>query len=534
MYKRYLLLILFFATTLNISFTQSPFNFSIEMKPVTIPGVIGLHSYASAQSNGKWLIIGGRKDGIHARQPFNAFPQNQNNNLIYVIDPVTKQVWSSSLQSLPVSIAEQLQSTNMCYHQVNDTLYIVGGYSFSPTINDHITYPNLTTISVSNTIDAVIQQNDISPFFHQIVDQNMAVTGGNLVYYNDQFYLVGGHRFDGRYNPMGNATYTQIYTDEIRKFKINSSFSPSVTNYETISDALHLHRRDFNLIPQIFPNGENGWMISSGVFQVNADLPFLYPVEISTNGILPRTDFNQFLSHYHSAKASFYDSTNQKMQTLFFGGMSQYQYMNGSLVQDNQVPFVKTISLLNRNADNTLEEFQLIEEMPGLKGASAEFFPNLSLNHYPNDIFKINSFVSDTTIIGHIYGGILSSSTNPFSNNQTNQTQADPSIYEVRLIKNKQNGITKLDGSNPFTLIVAPNPVKNVINVQLSNIQNHSNNIENISYFLISNEGKIVQSGEESNSSFKIHLNKKIAHQQLMLQICINNQYFVNEKIIIE
>lgn len=53
MYRRYFLLILFFATTLNISFTQSPFNFSIEMKPVTIPGVIGLHSYVSAQSNRK-------------------------------------------------------------------------------------------------------------------------------------------------------------------------------------------------------------------------------------------------------------------------------------------------------------------------------------------------------------------------------------------------------------------------------------------------------------------------------------------------
>ena len=54
--------------------SQSTFPYDMVLTPVTVTGLPGLHSYAFGQSNGKWLIIGGRKDGIHARQPFNAFP----------------------------------------------------------------------------------------------------------------------------------------------------------------------------------------------------------------------------------------------------------------------------------------------------------------------------------------------------------------------------------------------------------------------------------------------------------------------------
>jgi hypothetical protein len=41
----------------------------------------------------------------------------------------------------------------------------------------------------------------------------------------------------------------------------------SISNYQTVTDAVHLHRRDYNLLPQVFPNGELGYTISSGVFK---------------------------------------------------------------------------------------------------------------------------------------------------------------------------------------------------------------------------------------------------------------------------
>lgn len=527
---------LFASIVVGSTHAQTPFPYSVELKPITIPGVSGLHSYTHAHHDGKILVIGGRKDGIHARQPFNAFPQNQNNERIYVIDFFGQQVWSTPLQVLPTSISEQLQSTNMCFFQVADTLYIAGGYAFSPTVNDHITFPKLTTVTVSQVIQAVIQQADITPFFHQTTDERMAVTGGTLVYFDNEFLLVGGHRFDGRYNPMGNATYTQTYTDEIRKFKVVSSVNPVISSYSTYTDGVHLHRRDYNIIPQRFADESTGWMISAGVFQVNVDLPFLYPVEIHSNGIVPRTDFNQFLSHYHSAKANLYDSINGNMQTLFFGGLSQYQYANGTLVQDNQVPFVRTISLVNRDQNDLLTEYQLPEQMPGLKGTGAEFFPNFSLARYENEILKAHTFTADTTIIGHIYGGIMSASSNPFSNNQVSQTQADVSIYQVRLIKNKQNGIVKLEGTTPYAMTVSPNPVKNTIHVTLSSPILEKQPVEKIAYFLVSNEGKIIQQGETplSGTELQIPLNKKMNHQTLTLELCINDRFYLRTKILVE
>ena len=48
-----------------------PFNINIE--PLNITGLGGLQAYAFGQHNGKWLIIGGRLDGLHRRQPFAAF-----------------------------------------------------------------------------------------------------------------------------------------------------------------------------------------------------------------------------------------------------------------------------------------------------------------------------------------------------------------------------------------------------------------------------------------------------------------------------
>ncbi|MDA0729241.1 MAG: hypothetical protein O3C18_06080 [Bacteroidetes bacterium] len=50
------------------------FPFSVEVTAVDLPDMPGVHSFAQAQHEGKWLILGGRLDGLHARQPFNAFP----------------------------------------------------------------------------------------------------------------------------------------------------------------------------------------------------------------------------------------------------------------------------------------------------------------------------------------------------------------------------------------------------------------------------------------------------------------------------
>ncbi|MFN9325547.1 MAG: hypothetical protein ACK6A5_09190, partial [Flavobacteriales bacterium] len=112
----------------------------VVLQEVTIPNMPGIQSFAWGQHEGEWLLIGGRTDGLHRRQPFAAFLAADNNTTAYVVNPTTTEVWSASLSSLPTAVFEQLQCTNMEFEMRGNTLYIIGGYGFSPTANDHITH----------------------------------------------------------------------------------------------------------------------------------------------------------------------------------------------------------------------------------------------------------------------------------------------------------------------------------------------------------------------------------------------------------
>lgn len=524
--------LLFFLINVG-ALAQTTFDYNVVLTPITVSGLPGLHSYAFGQHNGKWLIIGGRKDGIHARQPFNAFPSTQNNTNMYVVDIATQQVWSASVASLPTGIKEQLQSTNMNFYQDGDALYIAGGYAYSESAANHITFNNLTSVDVPNLINAIITGTPITSYFKQISNDVFAISGGQLAKIGTTFYLVGGHRFDGRYNPMNNPTFTQTYSNAIRKFTIdNSGAVLSYANYEEIIDAVHLHRRDYNLVPQVFPDGELGYTISSGVFQMAVDLPFLYPVDVKAGGYFPQTGFNQYLSNYHSGKVGLYDATLNQMHNLFFGGMSQYYYQAGNLIQDATVPFVKTISRTSRTASGDLYEYQLPVEMPNLKGAGAEFIPNKNVPHYANEVIQLTNITDNDFVIGHLYGGIVSSSLTAFTNNQTGLTAADPTVYEVKLIKNTPLSAQQIDGKNPFSVIISPNPtLSDTIRVTFTMPYETA-----VNYMISTSEGKVVEEGAiegirkgESSMNFDISAAKT---ELVILTFIFDDKFYVSEKVI--
>ncbi|RKS03468.1 hypothetical protein [Flavobacterium sp. 102] len=531
---RLLFTILFLAFT-NIFFSQSTFDYQVQLNPIDIPNFPGIHSYAFAQHEGKWLIIGGRVDGIHARQPFNAFPASNNNTNIFVVDIEANQVWSVSVNVLPKALKEQLQATNFNFYQDENDLYLVGGYAFSATANDHITFNKMTSIDVSGLINSVVDGTSILPHFKQMTEENFAITGGQLGKINDTFYLIGGHRFDGRYNPMNNPTFTQTYSNQIRKFSIdNSGTQLSISNYQAITDAVHLHRRDYNLLPQIFPDGSQGYTISSGVFQINVDLPFLYPVDIKPEGYFPETIFNQYLSNYHSAKSCLYDAVENRMHNLFFGGISQFKYNGTTLIQDNNVPFVNTISRTTRFADGTLQEYQLPETMPALKGASAEFIPNKALPHYSNEVIKLSEITANEFVIGHIVGGLTSSSANPFSVNNTSTTSANTTVYEVKLIRNTPLGVHEMNGKNPFSMTVSPNPTeRNQVRIDFKMAY-----ATTIDYFVSTTDGKIVLDGEieeatQGDNAMNFELDG-IANQTVIITFIFDHKFYVSQKVIVK
>jgi len=457
--KNTLFALMFFFLLSEVKTQNTPFQIAI--KPVSIIGLTGLQTFAFGQHEGKWLILGGRLDGLHRRQPWATFDEAGQNKELLVIDPVAKQKWSVSLISLPVAIQEQLSSTNMEFHQEGDYLYIIGGYGFSNTAGDHITYPNLIAVKVPDVIDAIINGTSILPYFRQIADEQFAVTGGYLNKIYETYYITGGQRFDGRYNPMNNPTFTQEYTNSIRKFTISDNGTDlNVTHLPTITDAENLHRRDYNVIPQIMPNGQEGLTAFSGVFQVSADLPFLNCVNIDSSAHYVNNDFSQYYNHYHCANIPLYSADANEMHNLFFGGISQYYDSAGVLVQNNNVPFVKTIARVTRNANGTMSEYKLPIEMPALLGAGSEFIPTENLPEYPNNVIKLDSLASDSTLLGYIYGGINSTEPNIFWINNGTQSTASNEIFKVFLIKNTQVGVDELNAQSTGTLHlqVYPNP----------------------------------------------------------------------------
>lgn len=446
---------------LNQSTMAQTAPFGVYLEPMNIDNLGGLQAFAFGQSGGKWLIVGGRLDGLHRRQPFAAFDIAGNNNQLIVIDPIAQQKWTATTTSLSIALQEQLSSTNMEFHQDGEYLYIIGGYGYNVASSARKTFDNLTAIHVGNVIDAIVANSSFSEHIRQISDPEFAVTGGHLKKIDNTFYLVGGNKFDGNYNPMGNPTYTQEYTNAIRKFNIaDDGETLTITHLPTISDPENLHRRDYNAVPQIMPNGEQGITAFSGVFQPDIDLPFLNCVDIDVNGYTVNNDFQQYYNHYHCAVAPLYSASNNEMHNVFFGGIAQYYQNAGTLVQDNSVPFVNTIARVTRTADGTMSEYKLPTEMPSLLGAGAEFIADLNNPLYVNEVFKLDDFTADSTLIGYIYGGISSTAANIFFINDGSQSSASSQIFKVFIILNDEVGMDDLneESVNTLGISVYPNP----------------------------------------------------------------------------
>lgn len=449
--------------TVGSVFSQTA-PFQIALQTTTISGLGGIQSFAWGQHNGKWLIVGGRLDGLHRRQPFAAFDLAGHNTQLIVVDPVSLQKWSAPLSSLPTGMQEQFSSTNMAFYQKGDYLYLIGGYGYSNTSQDHITFPNLSAIKVPDVINAIVNGTGFSSYCRQLSDTLFAVTGGVLNTINNTYYLTGGQKFTGRYNPMGpthGPGFVQHYTNAIRKFNINDNgITLSVSHLPSSYDPVNLHRRDYNVVSQILPTGEEGITAFSGVFQSTVDLPFLNCVNIDSTGYAVNNAFAQYYNHYHCARIPLYSTNSNEMHTLFFGGIAQYYDSSGVLVQDNNVPFVKTIARVTRNANGTMSEYKLPIEMPSLLGAGSEFIPLENVPHFNNEVFKLDDFTADTTLVGYIYGGISSSAANVFFSNTSTPSIASAQIFKVYIIKNSTVGVHELNPQSRGTLHlqVSPNP----------------------------------------------------------------------------
>jgi hypothetical protein len=98
--------------------------------------------------------------------------------------------------------------------------------------------------------------------------------------------------------------------------------------------------------------------------------------------------------------------------------------------------------------------------MPSLLGAGAEFMPIANVPQFNNEVFKLDDFTADSTLVGYIYGGISSTAANIFFTNTGTQSSASSQIFKVYVIKNSTVGIHNLNKQSNGTLKVQvfPNP----------------------------------------------------------------------------
>ena len=382
--------------------------YSIELQQVTIPSAPAIHSFAFAQSNGKWLFIGGRTNGLHGFSPGTSFPKQYSNIFMYVVDPLTMATNARNVfTEYPFGEADPLRSANMQSFQDGNKLYVIGGYGYDSASNGLLTFATLTVFDVEETIQAIIAGTSITQYTRQISDNRIRVCGGELTKLGDYFYLVGGHNFTGDYTRTIN---NQQYTDQIKKFKINDNgVNVDISEYSENTDTVEFHRRDMNVVPAIKPDGVTPYAILyGGVFKPVVDLPFLNPVYIDENGATTIDyTFQQKMSQYTCSNLTAFNAASGSMHTTFFGGTSLYYFNETTQMQvyDSLVPFIDDITTLTKYSNGVSEEKISTTKFPVLLGTNAKFILESSVPQYSNGVIKLNE-VSGRTFAGYIFGGI--------------------------------------------------------------------------------------------------------------------------------
>ncbi len=436
--------------------------YSIELHPIKTTKVIGLHSFAFAQHGSKWLFVGGRINGLHGINSNDGFPGEYANNYVIVIDTNTWQTYSSNLSELPKNVADPLRSTNMQYLQKGAYLYLTGGYGIDSTIKDYVTFPTLTAIPVSNMIDSVVAGKPILSLIRQVNDTNLAVCGGEMISLGNQYGIVFGHHFKGRYSHPPTPLFTQKYTDQIRRFNLTDNGNNlAVSGFVYETDTNNYHRRDLNVVPAILTDGSEAYRAFGGVFRKDKDLPFEEPVTISAATTLIHQNYKQQMSHYTCALLPLYDSISKKMYTTFFGGISlnDYQPNTNTVKYDTLVPFISDITTLTVYPDNSMSEAVMPQQLTGLLGANAKFILNRQLPHYSNEVIKLHQLPPGKIFAGYLFGGIRARQAN------NGISTANDTIYRVYLTKTTSSIIATENSFPSLGAMLYPNPANIACNL---------------------------------------------------------------------
>jgi len=319
-----------------------------------------------------------------------------------------------------------------------------GGALTASTAN-FTTYDTLTTMNIKGMIRAVMSGGNVArgSAIRQISDPRLQVTGGDLGALGARTYLVFGQDFQGGYsipiNPAATPTFTQIYSAEVRSFRIVATRkSLAIRGYQTLRDSTNFRRRDGNMGTVITRSGQLGLTYYGGVFSPgNNFTSYQAPVIIGSNDkVRVNASYQQYFDQYTTANIPLYNAKSRAMISIFLGGISTYDYSTGQLVETPPggagPPWVDDVSSLLQDKNGTGKEY-IMAPIPGTSeyyGAYSSFFASPFVPAYSNGVIKLNK-LKRPTVLGYIYGGIVS--TAPQTANTEAQTGASNQVFQVTL-----------------------------------------------------------------------------------------------------
>lgn len=458
---------------------QTLSQYTLKFEPYEVEGFQGIQSFSWAKSGDEVLIVGGRLDGMHRRQPFASFDSAGHNNQLIVLNFKTKEIWKCPVTKFPAH-ASQLKATNHCFHQKNDTLLLVGGYGIEESTKEHVTFNKLLYFRVSEMIAYVkASANGVgkqSPYIGSVENKQFSVTGGQLNYIDGWYYLVGGHDFQGRYNPNDMPTFTQEYTNAVTTFGWKT-LPPS--GQDRISDGVFvvsqplidstLHKRDFNMVKVQHVPDTNYLVALSGVFQYEQNLPFLNAVQITPEVKLRNyPTFKQYYNHYECADFSVFDEVSKTTTTFLIGGIANFYDSLGVVVQNDDVPFVPTLSRLVFAPDGSIMEYLLPNRLPKLLGAGSAFIPNDNPN-WRDGFFNWSTAMGEEEIeLGLLVGGIVADQPSTFWYSEGELSRANTSFYKVSLVQSDEIQRVNNLGTHPLQVQCNLNQRKGRYDILLS------------------------------------------------------------------
>ena len=447
-----------------------PFGLQFVPQP-DLPDRPALQSYSwMVHAKGFWLIVGGRRAGLHQ---FNTSGDNfpKPNQSLWSALPDTGVVREEfDLTLLDPEIGDPLMSTNQqsYYDREADEWMIIGGYGQDSKLRQNRTFDTLLRIPVGKFCDVVFSAEPpakkaaaINAMVARQHDPFFAVTGGALRRVGSRFVIVFGQGFQGAYSPFLGMV-AQDYVNAVRFFRLDPLTREAIGMGEISSPDLDapFHRRDGPVINTLDPaTGAARIAAFGGAFPPGKLDGYMNPVYIaeSLNQVVAKTDrsVSQLFNHFECPVVVVSDPQRKQVFHTFFGGTSRSYYhqtapqkaMYDKVTAEGRndgLPFVADISTLLQRADGSSEQYIAPSPVPDCKlhGTSADFIPLLPTQNPAMsadgivDLARIGPLAR--VLIGHIYGGIDADFPLPEIPNYG--SQASNALYSVMLTNSPSAG----------------------------------------------------------------------------------------------